>query len=335
MARVGVPAVCGTEIKQQVLDYQRGKISMIAVAERATQGDSRWPGRGIILAFLVVLSGVPAVGPAAVTEMEQKEFERLSESSDEPVKLQLNGQSLAQVIDRISGPSGISFQLADEVRQWPLRGVIEGGDWSAVVRQLMQGFSFLGIIDDQGGYRRVIVTGFAGDGRDASNAGPDDDLADRELPHETLQESSDLADRPLRLWDPQLSMHAVKFDGEFPSRPVKLIESGFEAMDIGQPLQLDIPQEDFPVYGVVSDMRNALGGRVTVWSGPVDGVHETASFTITRGQKMTYITVATGDSIYEVSIDNSSGDGIVVNEADLTRGKDGNDEVEVQLPSIL
>ena len=90
-------------------------------------------------------------------------------------------------------------------------------------------------------------------------------------------------------------------------------------------MEIPIPQEDQPYFGVVGETHDQLNGAVQVWSGPIDGSHATASFTLTRGRTSTYVTVATGTSIYEVAIDNVTGVGSVVNEVDLTKGKEQED----------
>jgi len=81
----------------------------------------------------------------------------------------------------------------------------------------------------------------------------------------------------------------------------------------------------FLLIGGVGENHSELNGDIQVWSGPIDGAHETASFTITRGKRSTYVTVATGTSIYEARIDNSTGLGSVVNEVELTKKITKND----------
>ncbi|GEM_PF-1976912 len=244
-------------------------------------------------------------------------------SIDHSISLYFDGKPLSDAVTLLSQRSGISIELADELKNQSVRKHIKASTWNQAIKQLLDGYSFLGIIDGDGVYRRVIVTGVAGDGTDPIMT------AQLSSNDSGLRVVSDkIEDRPVSLW--QLSdgsKHSVTREEGISSEPIVLLPDAFDKVVLGQPLQLEIPQEEVPLYGIVSDMHTELNGKVTVWSGPLDGSHETASFTITKGSITTYVTVATGGSIYEISVDNDTGEGSVFNEEDLTRGKQGDDVV--------
>ena len=231
---------------------------------------------------------------------------------------------LSHALEIVNKKSGVTFSVNEALGGQLINQKISANDWNSAIKELLQGYSYLGIVDRSKSFRRIIVTGLSGSGIDSTQIN---------APDEGLDPGADMKDVPLSespilLWhtSPGSNNARTKQSG-IPSKFIQILPDALNQLRVGQPLEIQIPQEEFSLFGVVSSEHSELNGRVSVWSGPLDAFHETASFTVTRGNKLTLVTVATGLSIYEISIDNSTGIGSVVNGLDLVRGKDQNDAV--------
>ena len=61
-----------------------------------------------------------------------------------------------------------------------------------------------------------------------------------------------------------------------------------------------------------------------------------ATFTVTRGQVMTYVTVTTGSNLYQIEINNSSGQGSVLDSQNLNEYRNPEDGIpapEIKIPT--
>ena len=250
------------------------------------------------------------------------------------IALRFDGQRLFDAMAEVARRSSVRIMVAPELVDETVHAEIKNAQWQGAIRTLLEGFDHIAIVDRDGRFRKVWITGRKADaGRGAGVADGADDQAPvfetgagpKRLGAPELEGSLEL---PVAIWQPlDRSLESPPDDGSIPWAPVQSDPAFFDAMRVGQPLEILIPQEEAPLFAVVGETHNQLNGRVQVWSGPIDGSHETASFTITRGQITTYITVATGTSIYEVSVDNATGLGKVFNEVDLTKGKTERDFV--------
>lgn len=260
------------------------------------------------------------------------EVERAEGFSKREVELRFDGQRLLDAMAEVTRRSGVRIVVAPELVHEKIEVAIKQTDWHAAIKSLLKSFDHIAIVDRSGSYRKIWITGrkvFASavatvDGVTPGRFSRFDTGAERDRPADPEPERS--MELPVAIWEPlEPDTQSFDADGTIPSEPVQSDPALFETIRVGQPLEILIPQEEFPLFAVVGETHSRLNGEIQVWSGPIDGSHETASFTITRGEVTTYITVATGTSIYEVSVDNATGLGQVVNEVDLTKGKTDQD----------
>lgn len=248
------------------------------------------------------------------------------------IELRFDGQRLLDAMAEVTRRTGVRIMVAPELVDEKIEVAIKQTDWHAAIKTLLKSFDHIAIVDRSGNYRKIWITGRKASTSAAATAhGAVTDRvfrfgtgAERNRPAGSEPDRS--MELPVAIWEPlEPDTQSFEADGTIPSAPVQADPALFETIRVGQPLEILIPQEEFPLFAVVGETHSQLNGEIQVWSGPIDGSHETASFTITRGEVTTYITVATGTSIYEVSIDNATGLGQVVNEVDLTKGKTDRD----------
>ena len=236
------------------------------------------------------------------------------------VKLSFAGARLHDAMAEVSRRSAVPILVSPGISDLPVEVKLQGDDWHAVLRAWLRDFDHLAIVDRAGQYRKIWITARMTGVSDAPKGGAGRSNEQEPVDHST--EPDEITELPLAIWEPlDPGMPTDLVDANIPSAPVQMDTGMFDAIEIGQPIEIPIPQEDDPVFGVVAETHSQLNGEIQVWSGPVDGSHETASFTISRGEIATYVTVATGTEIYEVTLDNTTGLGTVVNEVDLTKGK--------------
>ncbi len=240
------------------------------------------------------------------------------------VELRFEGQRLFDAMAEVARRSGVRIMVAPELVDEKVHAAIRHAQWRGAITKLLKGFDHIAIVDREGRFRKIWITGRKADGDMAAGGAADQASSSGRSPggkRLSGTEPEGAIELPVAIWQPlEQGLEASQDDEGIPWAPVQSDPAFFEAIRVGQPLEILIPQEESPLFAVVGETHSQLNGRIQVWSGPIDGAHETASFTITRGQITTYITVATGMSIYEISVDNATGLGKVVNEVDLTKG---------------
>lgn len=87
----------------------------------------------------------------------------------------------------------------------------------------------------------------------------------------------------------------------------------------GQKLSFFIPQENNSYAGTISESAHVFEGDIKIFSGDIENGNELASFSITESKNTTFVTIATGESIYQVEIDNHSGIGTVLDDRELNQ----------------
>ncbi len=100
---------------------------------------------------------------------------------------------------------------------------------------------------------------------------------------------------------------------------IKVADTSSMTFSEGEKVSFLIPQENKSYVGIVNESTRAFGGDVNISSGDIENGDEHASFSITEGENTTFITVATGESIYQVEIDNQSGVGVVLDDRELNQ----------------
>ena len=95
---------------------------------------------------------------------------------------------------------------------------------------------------------------------------------------------------------------------------IKVADNSFKNLSEGQKISFLIPQENKSYIGIINESTRAFSDTVKMSAGDIDNGNEFASFSITEGKNTTFVTVATGESIYQVEIDNQSGIGTVMDD---------------------
>ncbi len=269
--------------------------------------------------ILVVLLVAPFLS-IAKGESESRFQSEMHSGGSEPVELKFEQTTFNEALQLVTRRSGITFSLRNNVQGRMLNRRLSAPDWTRATKELLSGFSYLAIVDRSGSFRRVIITGLAGTGSTSAESrlvGAVDDAA-----------TMPVSNTPILLWQSAFAVAGEnKTHSNIPTKYIQVLPGALDSIRVGQPLEITIPQEDSPVFGVVAESHSQLNGEVTVSSGPIDAFHDTASFTVTRGKISTFVTVATGAAIYEFSINNKTGAGAVVNALDLIRDKNKNDTV--------
>jgi len=102
-----------------------------------------------------------------------------------------------------------------------------------------------------------------------------------------------------------------------------------DALDVteGDKLSLLIPQENWIYEGTVEESTKDYGGDVVLSEGTLDAQNEFASFSMAKGVDKTYVMVMTGESIYQIEIDNKTGVGTVMDDRELDKYRQHDDGV--------
>ena len=271
--------------------------------------------------FLMPL-GVGIAGTAVQADGQAKAASPLLGAGGLP--LVAKGRTLEGVLGEITTRTGVRFSVGGGLGGTPVHVTLDGENWNRALLDFLGGYNRMVIVDGRGLLRRVWITGIDAGGAAASAAGKEEGgwvtvSGPTEPPGKRPFEL------PVALW--RTSPNPETTRGELPAMAIEVDPETFDSLEVGQPVELVIPQEAGSLFAVVEETHDQLNGAVKVFSGPVDGSHDTASFTISRGERSTYVTVATGANIYEVTIDNATGKGTVVDEVEMTRGKDGNDAI--------
>ncbi len=108
---------------------------------------------------------------------------------------------------------------------------------------------------------------------------------------------------------------------------IKANQTGLMNLSEGQQVALVIPQENKSFIGVIAESTRAYGGEITISSGTIENGDENASFSITEGKNTTFITVATGESIYQVEINKQTGIGTVLDDRELDQYRQNEDGI--------
>jgi hypothetical protein len=94
--------------------------------------------------------------------------------------------------------------------------------------------------------------------------------------------------------------------------PVQVDLDMLSNLQVGQQLELHIPQANAFYFGQIQESHSELGGKVQAWSGDLNDGEELTGFTITQGKRMTFVVVSAASGTYQIDIDNESGNGVVV-----------------------
>ena len=223
----------------------------------------------------------------------------VAQPADQPwLLMTIAERPLAEVFTEITQRSGIRFTLTSSLRDHSVTTRLKGTDWSAAVKSFLRATTILSIIGANRALRRVWVLGFGGGTvaqtrPSVANSSGGDAQRFSKRPDERLDTRL-----PLALW--QVAPKRRLGKTAMPSEPIEMGPTIIDNLIVGQPLELETPQEVDPIFGVVGETHDRLAGAVQVWLRPLDGSPNSASFTISRGARTAWITVATGTNIYEV-----------------------------------
>lgn len=242
------------------------------------------------------------------------------------VEIDPTSRQLAALSAEISARSDVRIVVSTDLAKEEVDVELDATDWNGTIRGLLRNYDYLAILDRDGSYRRVWITARDKNRITGEGISPRASFGVRTaVGHD---EPDPLTELPIAIWQPiDVGGTSVFDESDIPHKSVQMDPDFFDLLEVGRPVEIPIPQESQPYYGVVGEIHNQLNGAVQVWSGPIDGAHDTASFTMTRGRVSTYVTIATGSAIYEAVLDNATGVGSVMNEVDLTKGKDEHDSL--------
>lgn len=117
-----------------------------------------------------------------------------------------------------------------------------------------------------------------------------------------------------KVWNPE-SPEVVEIEPGFYGQKLKTTPGFIEQLHLGQLLELPIPGLEKSVHVELTETRNVYKGR-EVWRGKVLGGRAVDSFSITRGEAMTIISVGTLQGVFTLSINNKTGEGVLINESE-------------------
>ncbi len=131
-----------------------------------------------------------------------------------------------------------------------------------------------------------------------------------------------------QLWQPvPPQQHPQDIPDNLNVEYIKVNKPGTMKLSEGQQVALLIPQENRTYTGIIEESTRAYGDEITISSGAIKNGDENASFSITEGENTTFITVATGESIYQVEINNRTGVGVVLNDRELNQYRQNEDGI--------
>lgn len=292
---------------------------MMLLTKKKVVGDMKLAG--LLFATLSFL----VMNTAVIARSGDSSAPSVAPISTGTIEMQFRDDTLSAVTAQLSRRSGVRFSVSSSLKSSLVNADVQADNWNDAIKSSLAGFNYLATLDRDGRFQKIWLTGT----KDPSSGSGSIAIAQKnERANSVDAKAPELKDFPIALWQPVKGKAVNSPWGE--SAHAEMIQMDpklFDSLEVGQPVEIPIPQEVVPVFGVIGESHSQLNGEVQVWSGPIDGSHETASFTITRGEKGTYVTVATGTSIYEVSVDNATGAGAVVNETELTKNVTKNDYV--------
>lgn len=98
---------------------------------------------------------------------------------------------------------------------------------------------------------------------------------------------------------------------------IQVQANAFEKLKPGEKLTLFIPQENQNYIGTVQENHTQFGGQVQVSKGSIDDGHPFSSFSVTKGSELTLVMVSTGEKVYQIEINNKTGEGTVIDDQAL------------------
>ncbi|WP_163834165.1 hypothetical protein [Spartinivicinus ruber] len=93
-----------------------------------------------------------------------------------------------------------------------------------------------------------------------------------------------------------------------------------EKLSLGKTLILELPHLNQAVQAEITSTHNTVDG-VEVWQGQIENGQVYENVSINRGSRQTYITVATGNGVYSVKVDNQTGLATIIDDGEITSKK--------------
>lgn len=130
-----------------------------------------------------------------------------------------------------------------------------------------------------------------------------------------------------QVWQQIAQQHPEMLPDNLNVEYIKVNDDSSMKFSEGQKVSFLIPQENKSYIGTINESTRAFGGKVKISSGDIENGNEFASFSITEGENTTFVTVATGESIYQVEIDRLSGVGVVMDDRELNQYRHNEDGI--------
>ncbi len=125
---------------------------------------------------------------------------------------------------------------------------------------------------------------------------------------------SDPLQKPQKLWS-SASPEMVEVESGLMAQKVRLKPDFYQSLKPGSVLEMAIAELKEPVHITLTETRNAYGGR-HVWRGAIENGRPFDRFSMTRGEKLTILSVGTRAGVFTLTVDNETGEGILVNESE-------------------
>ena len=160
------------------------------------------------------------------------------------------------------------------------------------------------------------------------------------LPEDGLPASTELSDNTLALW--QTTKKSKTLEGGVKGFEVVTENDAFSKLNVDKAVSLAIPDFNEPLHATINKTYNETGG-VEMYQGEMfydDAVsfddelysgHRDDNIVIAKGKIKTHVTIATRKATYSLIIDNASGKGTLINEAEYIaqQSEEINDAVRV------
>ncbi len=133
----------------------------------------------------------------------------------------------------------------------------------------------------------------------------------------TVDNKQSIPAKPLWQLADSIPKSSQTLAAEIPVEHITVSADAFSHLTVGQKVSLYIPQENKDYIGTVTENYQQFKGKVKISSGEIDNGSQFSSFTVTQGSESTLVMIATNESVYQVEIDNSTGNGTVIDDRAL------------------
>lgn len=148
---------------------------------------------------------------------------------------------------------------------------------------------------------------------------------------EGQEANTGLGYEPIAVWDSISADDSFEHPGPEHIEQIQLLPGTLDQIEIGQELELLIPQAARSYITLIDSTHNQLNG-VKIWKGTLDDGGDKSNVTITEGEILTFVTISSVEGVFSVEIDNATGRGTMIDEREYKRHMADQDD-SVAVPS--